>query len=194
LSDLFITGCDINTRWMLPWFEERFYKHMPDAKLKVFNFDNKKLAGWMNKPNAMVEATCLADRVFWIDTDCEIRSDISNVFDYIEPNKLCMGIDQPWTTRTGEKWHNSGMVGFANKPSILVHWAQAVHNGGRGDQEVLHEFIKLGLNRLIHITDLPKSYNTLRLDILDNTQPKKIKVMHHTGAKGKKEIKRQMRT
>jgi len=49
------------------------------------------------------------------------------------------------------------------------------------------------MRRLIHITDLPRSYNTLRLDLQDLTAPKNIKVMHWTGQKGKEQIRSMMR-
>ena len=200
-DDLFITGCDSNTRWMLPWFEERFYKHVPNGQLKVFDFDKEELNGWMNKPHAMLKASGMGrKRVCWLDTDCEIRSDISDIFEYTERNKLLMGIDQPWSTRSYETWHNTGVVAFQclpDIPHILSDWAkEAVTSGGtfRGDQELLHEMLKINLNRLIYITHLPKGYNTLRLDVMDNTAPRNIKIMHHTGPKGKLEIKRQMKT
>jgi hypothetical protein len=61
-----------------------------------------------------------------------------------------------------------------------------------GDQDVLHNILREGLKRMIHISDLPKNYNTLRIDLIDNTAPKNIKMMHWTGAKGNQEIKRQI--
>ena len=45
------------------------------------------------------------------------------------------------------------------------------------------------LKRLTYITDLPREYNTLRIDLLDSTAPKDIKIMHWTGAKGKEVIR-----
>ena len=46
------------------------------------------------------------------------------------------------------------------------------------------------MRRLIHIESIPRKYNTLRLDKLDNTTPKKVLVMHWTGKKGKEEIRK----
>ena len=115
------------------------------------------------------------------------------MFDLIVPNKLCMVEDKPWTTRTKETWHNSGVVGFEDCPAILDAWYEEVKiTKERGDQEVLHSMCRDGMTRLIHIHDLPRSYNTLRLDLLDNTAPKDIKIMHWTGAKGNEEIRKQM--
>ena len=86
LSNLFITGCDKNTRWMLPWFEENFYKHNPAANLYVFDFD--KGNGWFQKPQAMVDAIKVADKICWLDTDCEVRADLSDIFNQLDTNKL----------------------------------------------------------------------------------------------------------
>jgi len=33
--NLFITGCDVKTQWMLPWFVENFKKHNPDEELVI---------------------------------------------------------------------------------------------------------------------------------------------------------------
>ena len=81
LSKLFITGCDKNTRWQLDWFKKNYDKHN-DTSLHVFDFDTFEpgLAGWFKKPAAMIEASKMADQVCWIDTDCEVRDDISKIF------------------------------------------------------------------------------------------------------------------
>lgn len=197
LSELFITGCDKNTRWMLPWFKDNFYKHNPEANLHVFDFDEIG-TGWFSKPTAMVEASNLADNVCWLDSDCEVRDDITGIFYLIEPNKLTMVEDQPWTMRRGETWHNSGVVAFQGKPIILNHWQQEsvmiLEDKGPmyGDQDVLHELVRTGLNRQIHINTIPKRWNTLRLDLIDGNAPGNIKIMHWTGSMGKDEIRKQM--
>ena len=61
-----------------------------------------------------------------------------------------------------------------------------------GDQDMLHELVREGLSREIHIRTLSKTWNTLRLDLIDGTAPKDIKIMHWTGRKGKEEIRKQM--
>ena len=192
-SNLFITGVDKNARWMLPWFEDNLKKHNPGAELKVYDFDKEFLesSGWFKKPAAMRHAARLSKKVCWIDVDCEIKDNIEDIFNYTEPHKLSMVEDAPWSKRRGETWHNSGVVAFEDNPYILSIWHNMViKNPLVGDQEVLHEYLKQGMNRLIYIRDLPRQYNTLRLDVLDETTPKNIKIMHWTGAKGKQEIKR----
>ncbi|HAW05687.1 MAG TPA: hypothetical protein DCW83_13435 [Saprospirales bacterium] len=200
-NKLFITGCDSNTKWMLPWFKEKFYKHMPNAHLEVFDFDTRFLGcqTWFKKPSSMIAASGMARSVCWLDTDCEIRSNIEDIFNYAEHNKLSLVEDVPWTKRRGETWHNSGVVVFKGLPSILANWAKVCKIKSSesthpmyGDQDILHELVGQNLNRIVSIIDIPRDYNVLRLDLLDNTNPPNIKVMHWTGAKGKAEIKKQM--
>lgn len=203
LSNLFITGCDVSREWQLPWFVDNFKKHNPNAELLIFDFgmkDNPFPAiskkhfsqdkGWFKKPSAMMKASLVADKVCWLDTDCEVRSNIEDIFNYTEPNKLCMVEDVPWSKRRGETWHNSGVVAFQGTPNILREWATEVsYNPKAGDQEVLHTMLSDPLKRIIHIKDISREYNTLRIDLIDNSAPKNIKVMHWTGAKGNDYIK-----
>ena len=201
-SKLFITGADANTKWMLPWFESNFRKHMPDAKLMVYDFDEfnpvSGMKNWFKKPFAMQAASKLSDSVCWIDSDIEIRANVEDIFTLCEPNRLAMVEDAPWTIRRKETWHNSGVVCFCGKPNILDMWAAAVLPlpdnlpPMYGDQDVLHAIVRTDMKRRIHITDLPRAYNTLRLDLIDNTAPPNIKMMHWTGAKGKEKIREQM--
>ena len=116
---LFITGCDKTTRWMLPWFTQNFKIYNPDSELKVYDFDTfaPQLSGWFKKPSAMIDASENADQVCWIDTDCHILSNIEDIFSFIEPNKLAMVEDKPWSKRRGETWHNSGVVAFKSSSS-----------------------------------------------------------------------------
>lgn len=205
-SKLFITGCDQKTEWMLPWFIDNFKKHT-ELPLMIFDFGmtpeisnmvnavslKSEDVGWFKKPKAMVTATKYADNICWLDTDCQVIGEIDKIFDYIEPNKLAMVEDVPWSTRRGEKWHNSGVVAFHNIPTILTEWLMEItKNPQVGDQEVLHSLVREGMRRMIHITDLPRKYNTLRLDVLDGTAPKNASILHWTGKKGKDIIKDKM--
>lgn len=205
-SKIFITGCDKNTEWMLPFFISRFTKYN-SLPLMIFDFGmspevsqmvdavplKSQDSGWFKKPKAMIEASKKYSHVCWLDTDCEIRDNIEDIFNYVEPNKIAMAEDIPWSTRRNEKWHNSGVVVFSSRPNILDEWAAATaRSSERGDQEILHKLMTTPLRRSIHITDLPRRYNTLRLDLQDGTAPADIKVMHWTGQKGKDKIKEMM--
>lgn len=204
-DSLFITGCDSNTEWMLPWFLRNFYKHNKSIPIRVFDFGMTKDMsskysdiilpmksqdkGWFKKPKTMLNASKLSHKVCWLDTDCHVLTNIEDIFERVIPNKLTMVEDKPWSNRRGEKWHNSGVVVFQDTPSILRDWVYAVAVSPEvGDQEVLHMLVREGMKRIIHIEDLPHQYNTLRLDLIDNTQPSNIKVMHWTGKKGKEHI------
>ena len=201
---MFITGCDSNTEWMLPWFVENFKKHNPDAELTIFDFGMKgslypelrksmsgnQDRGWFKKPAAMLRAAAMADKVCWLDTDCEVVANLDDIWTYLEPNKLLMAEDMPWTKRSGNKWHNSGVVAFQSAPGILKDWVIAISEAPlHGDQQVLHAILGSDMKKLIHITDLPRQYNVLRLDHLDHSVPKNPKIFHWTGQKGKEYIR-----
>jgi hypothetical protein len=199
---IFLTGCDEKNAWILPWFMENYdsHNHTPiflanfGTSLKYGKMMDGNIyvsgEGWFSKVRAMYEASKIADNVCWLDTDCEVREDISGIFDHFAPNKLSMAVDLPWTTRRGEKWHNSGVVGFKGRPSILDEWMAACSSTNlRGDQEVLHEMTKDGIRKMVHIQDLPNEYNVLRLQEIDGTMPDKVKIMHWTGPRGKDHIR-----
>ena len=193
-SKLFITGYDKNTNWMFDWFMDNFSQHT-DIPILPYDFDEFKtpidgVKNWFKKPFAMIDAAKQAESVCWIDLDCHIQGPIDDIFNHLEPNKLAMVEDVPWSSRRGETWHNSGVVAFSGRPIILDEWASRVAlNPSVGDQEVLHGIVREGMKRLIHITDLPRKYNTLRLDLLDKSAPKDISIMHWTRPKGKEKIR-----
>ena len=211
LSKAFITGCDSNTEWMLPWFVDNYSKHNKE-QLFIYDFGmtedmasrysnivlqvSKRHKGWFNKPQSLFDAIrTLADQICWLDTDCEVLADISGIFDYIENNRLAMVEDVPWSKRRGEKWHNSGVVALKNPiPFPLYEWVERTNKYPEvGDQEVLHKWIGNNpLKRMQFITDLPREYNVLRLDYLDGTNHKDPKINHWTGRKGKDHIRRLM--
>jgi len=200
---LFITGCDSNTEWQLPWFVENFKKHNPNAELMIWDFGMNKShfseirksfrgqdQGWFCKPQAMLKSSRMADYVCWLDTDCHVLDNIEDIFNHVEDNKLAMVEDVPWSRRRGETWHNSGVVAFKGTPQILNDWVESsVFTKEPGDQEVLHSILRQGMKRMINITSLPRKYNVLRLDFLDGTVPKGARIHHWTGQKGNQIIK-----
>ena len=208
-NEAFLTGCDVNHEWMLEWFFKNYQKHVK-SRLVFANFglleDGLKTVrkyvdavmdltktseqGWFKKPLSMLK--CPAKKTVWIDLDCEIREDISDLFQKLVVNKLSMVEDKPWTKRRQELWHNSGIVGFIDKPVILYKWVEAVKDNPQvGDQEVLHSILN-PITKIGNINDLPNEYNVMRLQTeLDNYNGP-IKVMHWTGPKGKEKIKRML--
>ena len=160
-----------------------------------------ELPGWFKKPATMIHCSTWAPKVCWIDTDCEIKGNLDGIFNYTEPNKLTMAVDMPWTSRRPERgrWYNSGVVAFETQPSIpavLYEWNRIIVQGKHkevGDQEVLNWMMGGDpLKELTHLTELPRIYNTLRLDLQDNTAPKNPKIVHWTGPKGKDQIRKMM--
>ncbi len=206
-NEAFVTGCDENHEWMLEWFFKNYKKHMKDVPLVFANFgltpDGLKKVrenvhavmnlkpfdeeGWFKKPMSMIK--CPSKKTIWIDLDCEIRDDISNLFNMLKPNMLNMVEDKPWTMRGQELWHNSGVVGFIDKPTILYDWAKAIRdNPVQGDQEVLHLLLN-PITKIKYINDIPNEYNVLRLQVETDGYAGAIKVMHWTGQKGKNKIR-----
>ena len=114
---------------------------------------------------------------------------VDDVFNLLEPNKLAMVEDKPWTWRRGHLWHNSGVVGFIDKPIILRQWVSATKKNSDqiGDQEVLDKLLS-PITKISLIKDLPNEWNVLRLQ-LDDGYAGKIRIMHWTGQKGKDKIR-----
>jgi len=211
MSKAFITGCDSKTEWMLEWFTKNYRQHNTtplvfvdfgvSASMKtdlsfmgfsdIYTLPKQQSEGWFYKPAAIQEVTKFYDEVVWLDTDIHVRGDMAGVFDYIENNKLCMCEDRGWSSRRGEKWHNSGLVGVRGNPQILQDWvSQCRSTNDQGDQEVLHEMVRESpMKRMLSISDAPAKYNYLRLDYIDNRSGE-IVGMHWTGYKGKLEIQK----
>jgi len=214
----FVTGCDENHEWMIEWFLGNFKKHnklpiifadfgvskkfLKYAK-KNFNsvIDMTKIKdkGWFKKPKSMIEASKLSSSICWIDTDIQILKSIDDIFIYVEPNRLAMVEDKPWTKRRGDsrglQYYDSGIVAFKDSPVILHQWAKNIEKSPQqGDQEVLHSMMESPLNQRIYISDIPNEYNWLRLQLEhDNQDSSKKKTIHWTGPKGKEKIKKMMR-
>ena len=216
---IFLTGCDKNTEWQLPWFIHNFRAHS-EATIHVADFgmteemsafahanfdavhvlpEFEAAGGWFNKIAAMMHMANYGEQPYcWLDTDCQVMRKPDSISRFIEPNKLTMVIDHPWSTRRPEMgvWYNSGVVGFYGKANILGHWRNHCQkNNFRGDQEGLHDLLGGDLMRKAAlIADAPHRYNTLRLDIIDNNVPDNPVIMHWTGAKGNDEIREQMKS
>ena len=202
----FLTGCDESQAWMLPWFVENYRKYNTSPLMFanfgvsketlqfveknfhcVIDLSKSKERGWFKKPRAMLYAPSI--KTVWLDTDCEILSNLDPIFNLLKPEKLAMVEDKPWSARRGEIWHNSGVVGFINKPVILHNWCQEVHdNPSVGDQEVLHGMLN-PITKITHIENLPNEYNVLRLQVQLDGYIGNKKIIHWTGQKGKDKIR-----
>lgn len=209
----FLTGCDANTEWMLEWFLDNYRKHNDtpiifanfgvtkqtlewvyriSAFADIINLPKQTSQGWFYKPAALLASPCV--ETCWLDTDIEVKGNLTGIFDYVENEKLGMVEDRPWSKRRGEKWHNSGVVVIRNKPNILHKWADACRKTPHvGDQEVLHSMVNDSpLTRMTHIVDVPNRYNWLRIQLIDGEDSEDKLAMHWTGQKGKDQIRKQI--
>ena len=205
--NIFLTGCDDNTAWQLPWFLHNFRANCKgELYLADFGLTHKEVYdefdgivkvkegdGWFKKPSAILKASRIygITKVCWLDTDCEVKQSVDDIFDLSVPQQLGMVEDRPWTKRRGQwgKWYNSGVVLVEGFPTILGEWArECIVNPVQGDQEVLHEMTSDPLRKLKYINPLPHKYNTLRIDYMDGIADKNPRVVHHTGLKGKNKI------
>jgi len=216
MHNVFLTGCDKHTEWQLPWFIKNYREHNttpvvladfgmhPKTRKQMeWMFDlvidvKSEAKGWFKKPRAILDATKLdgVKKVCWIDTDCEIKGNIDDLFNFTVQGKLSMVEDRPWTMRRPEmgKWYNSGVVAVEGTPNILRAWAdQCVRNPVQGDQETLYLMMNGDeIYKMTCIESMPHTYNTLRLDYIDGINVKNPKIIHHTGKKGKELIKEQI--
>ena len=209
---VFLTGCDVNTEWQLPWFIKNYQKHcklpllfadfgMSEEALNLIapvaeNVVKTPRKGWFSKINALEHYARMYEKVCWVDTDCQILRDPSAIFRYTEAGKLTMVKDHPWSTRRPQlgEWYNSGVVAVEGPTPLLTTWkAEAAKGNYVGDQEALHGYIGGDeMRRTMTIAPAPHRFNVLRIDIIDNTVPENPVIMHWTGQKGNEEIKRQM--
>tara|TARA_A100001035_G_scaffold109306_1_gene85587 strand:+ start:970 stop:1629 length:660 start_codon:yes stop_codon:yes gene_type:complete len=208
----FVTGCDANTEWMLPWFMRRYkqfnklpimfadfgiseeaMKYVDEHFDLIINMKTVVDKGWFKKPKTMINASKHSEYTCWIDTDFEILDELESIFNYVEPHRIAMVEDKPWTKRRSPNlpYYNSGIVAFHECPQILHQWAWHVENNPQvGDQETLHAMWDSPLSQRIYITDVPNEYNWLRLQLEhDNQNSSRKKAIHWTGQKGKDRIK-----
>jgi hypothetical protein len=212
----FLTGCDSNTEWQLPWFLQNFFdwsevplmvadfgmseemrSYLKDHPFYSIKFNvvssNSSATGWFKKPRAIYDATIDGHKVCWLDTDCQIDGDIDTIWNYFEHGKLGMVVDRPWTKRRPNNgdWYNSGVV-MTDRNNVLESWMLVTESTPKeGDQEVLHGMYT-PIERLSKIYPLPHKYNTLRIDYIDNVAVKDPIVIHHTGRKGNDTIRELM--
>ena len=152
----FLTGCDKNTEWQLPWFTNNYAESGTKTDLVIADFGmtekGRKFAeensnfvidapkmGWFSKVYSMWKMIHFFkedDKFCWIDTDCEIKGYPDTIFDYVEKNKLTMVVDHPWTENGSPwtpqgiygPWYNSGVVAFQGRPPILGYWFNEVRD------------------------------------------------------------------
>ena len=213
MNKCFITGASKNIEWLLPWFVGKFNKHNAEKIPLVicdFGLSEKALSwceknklnvqkvkgakGWFFKPTALRSVD--ADLKVWIDVDCEVKGNISNLFNFIEEDKLSCSHD---------RWHSwgckyqTGVVGVKGDPKILQDWEKRCQNPtgqyARGDQELLWDLVKDDASNMGQY--IPEKYNWLRMTFHKERPAARchydIRCIHWTGEQGKQIITRSIR-
>ena len=110
MSNVFVTGCDHNTEWQLPWFIKNFKKfnttelviadfgmmNYPDGDFTYIDMSQNKAEGWFKKPSSLIKVAELGySKVCRKHTDSQELEDISEIINYSEPHKLGIIEDRP---------------------------------------------------------------------------------------------------
>ena len=208
MNKTFITGVDRNMQDLLPWWIKNIRKHDKETKITVANFgmDPKwaawakkhvdtfleypkhKKCAWFWKPHTLLAAPY--EYKCWLDIDCEVLTDITDIFDYVDGTNIGL-TDDPCRRKEipGEKWLATGVNVVKGKPNLLKLWHKWCQNTNkRGDQEVMHDLLKVDYQRQF-IVELPMEYQWLRIQLARGQDNPNKKVIHWTGPVGKDHIR-----
>ena len=208
---MIITGVDHTHEDLLEWWLKTALHHMPMVRIGVMDFgmspacrgrleDNypvefsrpfngttARKKGWFYKVQAVMEAP--SKSVCWLDVDCQILTDISDIFELVPPGKIGLTRDI-----ARGNWWATGVIVVNDRPSLLEHWDRRLNpipnDGIRGDQEALKEIV--GTNPHEQIQELPIEYQWLRLSLHKGIDNPNKKVIHWTGPKGKEHIRKNL--
>lgn len=203
-ADCVLTGCDRTTSWMLVWWYHHYIEHntLPivfadfgmhiqertwcQTKGEVIRIDGQFPCNWFKKPTAILK--CNYKRIIWIDTDCEIRDNITPIFDYLNDGPGIAGATDPYTMTGSRHTINTGVLAVRHGNELVQQWAERCGLDSaklRGDQEVLGTLLD---DNYTNIAIIPPKYNHLRLAGSENANDAAI--MHWTGQPGKNHIRR----
>jgi len=202
-----LTACDNNGEWMLPWWWEHYSAHntLPVAFADLGMTDDARrwcaergivieverpadVKGWYLKPFAILASPF--ESTLWLDTDCEVRGDVSPVYDYAgEIPGLCR--DFTYEKRRGrglmpgERLYMSGLVAVKHGSQLIREWARATllrWSQHDGDGPILNSVIRsAGVNPPV----VPPKYHHARCEGDDA----KVLIMHWSGPPGKAHIR-----
>lgn len=145
-------------------------------------WENRK--GWFKKPLACLQAPY--KRSIWLDSDCEVRGDLSPLFSKdLSPHKVMVAKEY---LEGGGKGVNSGVLVFETDCPLILEWAKEAFAGNArfvGDQDILSHLIE---ETGVKPKELPPIYNWSRFS---GENPEAI-VMHWHGNHGKKVIAHQI--
>ena len=207
---MIITGVDHSHEDLLEWWINNALKHMPMMRIGImdfgmspacrgrindrypvefsrpFNGTGPKKLGWFYKVEAVIKSP--SQSVCWLDVDCEILSDVSNIFELVPKGMIGLTRDV-----IRGNWWATGVIVVNDRPSLLETWDKRLNAGDgiRGDQEALYELI----NNKAHeqIQELPQDYQWLRLSLRKGRDSPTKKIMHWTGPSGKEIIREKIK-
>ena len=199
---MFITGVDQNHEDLVIWWYENVRRHNPNAKIGIWDFGMSKQMreaikgldawvstpiyhpsniGWFNKTKAVINTP--SNSVAWLDVDCEVLANIEEVFDLVPPGMI--GLTRDWVRAN---WWATGVIVVNDRPELLEHWNNMLLKTAiRGDQEMLYEIV--GKKEHEQIQELPQEYQWLRISLNRHKDSPNKKIIHWTGAKGKRFIR-----
>ena len=207
---MIITGVDHSHEDLLEWWLKNVYKHhnynvevgvmdfgmspalrgrlednYPATFSRPFNGTKARKIGWFYKVQAVMD--CPSKSVCWLDVDCEILTDISDVYNLVPPGMI--GLTRDWVRGN---WWATGVIVVNDRPSLLEHWDRRLNadDGIRGDQEALYELV--GNKEHEQIQELPQDYQWLRISFNKGKDSPTKKVIHWTGPRGKEHIRKNL--
>ena len=205
---MILTGVDNNHEDLIEWWIKNAQKYIKNETIGVWDFGmtpmtrsiiehnypnvwlsiplQKNLnSGWFYKLHAVIEAP--EKRVAWLDVDCEILTNIEDVFNLVPPDMI--GLTRDWVRGN---WWATGVIVVNDRPDLLYKWNDRLlmNDGIRGDQEALEALI--GKNNNEEIQELPQEYQWLRISLNQGKDSPTKKVIHWTGPVGREHIRKNL--
>jgi len=205
---MIVTGIDNNREDIIEWWIDNALKYNKTEKIGVWDLGmssacRKKLKhkyeqvwfseivvssqiGWYYKVHCVKESP--EQSVVWVDSDCQILTDISDIFHLVPSGQI--GLTRDWAR---SNWWQTGVIAVNDRPSLLDIWHKRLWTPNeygeliRGDQEALHALVGTGEHE--QIVELPQEYQWLRLSLNRGMMSDNMKVIHWTGPAGKRFIK-----
>ncbi len=197
-GDGVMTGADSTQEWLLPWWWEHYAKHN-DCPVAFADFGmSAEMRAWCGQRGLVVEVPRLPDRktwhrkpfailaspfrrTVWLDADCEVRGDLSEMFPYSDGGiGVTLDPHNHWCRQPGA--FQTGVVAVTHGEPAVEEWAKEILlHDHRGDQEAINAIRDRLADR---INLMPRHYQRLRLDPVHDD----ALVMHWTGDAGKRHV------
>jgi hypothetical protein len=209
MNKTFVVGADKNYEEYLQWWFENVRRYDNETHITVADFGVSKevrkwielhadhildypkheKSAWFHKPQTLIDAPY--EYKCWIDIDCEVLTNISEIFDFVDGTNIAVTPDPCRTKEVpGEEWLATGVNVVKGVPEILKLWAnRCTDTNLRGDQEVLHYLLRNYELITQPINVIPLYYQWLRLLLARGIDHPNKKIIHWTGEAGKKIIR-----